>query len=79
MFVALILLTAAQAVQPAPAAAPQAEQKPAKMECRNITEPGSRIPNRVCKSRDEWDAMAKATQEDYRSSRNQHGEGYNPQ
>lgn len=39
MFVTLLLLSAAQSVQPNPA--PASNQKPAiKMECRNITEPG---------------------------------------
>ena len=71
MRVSLVWLAAAQAAQPS--ATPAADQKPAdKMECRNITEAGSRIPFRVCKLHDEWEAMAKATQDDIRNSRNQH-------
>lgn len=78
MFASLLLLAAAQAAAPAPA--PAADQNSAaKMECRNVTEPGSRIPSRVCKPHGEWEAMAKAAEQDMRNSRNQHGEGYNPE
>jgi len=74
MFVTLLLLSAAQSAQPN--AAPAPEQKPAiKMECRNITEPGSRIPERVCKSPDEWAQLAKETQDDLNSARTRRGAG----
>lgn len=76
MFVTLLLLSAAQSAQPNPA--PASNQKPAiKMECRNITEPGSRIPERVCKSPDEWAQLAKETQDDLNSSRNSRASGLN--
>jgi hypothetical protein len=77
MFVALMLLTAAQISQPAPVT--PTDQRPAKMECRNITEPGSRIPSRVCKLHDEWEAMAKAAQDDVRNTRNQRETAVNPE
>jgi hypothetical protein len=55
---------------------PPPAQKPAiKMECRNITEPGSRIPERVCKSPDEWAQLAKETQDDLNSARTRRGAG----
>lgn len=77
MFVALLLLSVAQSAQPSQ---PSADQKPApKMECRNITEPGSRIPERVCKPHDEWEQMAKDAQDDMRNSRNQRGTAINPE
>lgn len=71
MFVALLLLSAAQ-----PSAAPPEDQKPApKIECRNIMEPGSRIPSRVCKSHEEWEQLAKETQDDLNSARTRRGAG----
>lgn len=78
MFASLLFLAAAQAASPQPA--PANTQQPApKMECRSVLEPGSRIPNRVCRLSTEWEAMAQATQNDVRNSRNQRGGGYNPQ
>ena len=74
MFVSFLLL-AAQAAQPTPAQ-PASQKVAAKMECRNVTEPGSRIPERVCKPHEEWEALAKATQDDLASSRNR-GVGQN--
>jgi hypothetical protein len=40
-----------------------------------ITEPGSRIPNRVCRLDKEWEALAKDAQDDVASSRNGRGVG----
>ena len=83
MLVTLLFLSAAaQTAQPSSKPAPSSstvQQPAAKMECRNVTEAGSRIPSRVCKLHEEWEAMAKATQDDLRSSRNQHGEAINPE
>jgi hypothetical protein len=77
MVLSLLALAAVQTAQPAPT--PAADQKPAdKMECRNITEPGSRIPSRVCRLHSEWEQMAKATQDDVNSTRNGRGVGINP-
>jgi hypothetical protein len=74
MFVTLLLLSAAQSAQPS--TPPPSDQKPAiKMECRNITVPGSRIPERVCKSPDEWAQLAKETQDDLSSARTRRGAG----
>lgn len=74
MFIALMLFSAIQSAQPSPP--PSSNQKPAiKMECRNITEPGSRIPERVCKSPDEWAQLAKETQDDLSSARTRRGAG----
>jgi hypothetical protein len=80
LFVALILAqaaSAAPAAQPAKAPAP-VQEATAKIECRMITEPGSRIPNRVCRLDKEWEALAQDAQDDMRSSRNQRAIGLNP-
>lgn len=78
MLTVLILIAAAQTApsQPAP---PTDQKPPAKMECRSIMEPGSRIPSRVCRLSTEWQAMAKAAEDDMRNSRNQRTQGYNPE
>jgi hypothetical protein len=72
LFVALILAQAANAAAPAQAAkAPATPQQPtAKVECRMVADPGSRIPNRVCRLDKEWEALAQDAQDDLRSSRN---------
>jgi len=41
-----------------------------KVVCRLITEAGSRIPFRVCRTQAEWDNMAKQNQDDWTNSRN---------
>jgi hypothetical protein len=74
MFAMLFLLAADPPAQAS--APPAAVQKPAvKMECRNIMEPGSRIPSRVCKSPEEWEQLAKETQDDLNSARTRRGAG----
>lgn len=41
-----------------------------KVVCRLITEAGSRIPFRVCRTKADWDRMAKENQDDWTNSRN---------
>ncbi len=41
-----------------------------KVVCRLITEAGSRIPFRVCRTKADWDRMAKENQDDWANSRN---------
>ena len=48
-----------------------------KVVCRLITEAGSRIPFRVCRTQAEWDGMAKQNQDDWTSSRNARTVGCN--
>ncbi|HET9812671.1 MAG TPA: hypothetical protein VFP57_03305, partial [Sphingomicrobium sp.] len=55
-----------------PAAAPAAgQQATAKVECRMIAEPGSRIPTRICRLDKEWELLAKDAQDDLQRSANQ--------
>ena len=44
-----------------------------KVVCRLITEAGSRIPFRVCRTKADWDRMAKENQDDWANSRNSRG------
>ncbi|HEX6072602.1 MAG TPA: hypothetical protein VFY95_06320 [Sphingomicrobium sp.] len=77
MLVGLLLFAAAPAAQPNPA--PATGQAPtAKVECRMVQEPGSRIPTRICRLDKEWEALAKDAQDDLRSSRNSRGVAVNP-
>jgi hypothetical protein len=79
VFTSLLVLATAQAAtaQATPAAAnPQAPT--AKVECRMVQEPGSRIPTRICRLDKEWEALAKDAQDDLRSSRNSRGVAVNP-
>jgi hypothetical protein len=79
MLIAMLMLAAAPTAAAAPAATPAAGKAPtAKVECRMISEPGSRIPNRVCRLDKEWDLLADDAQNDLRSSRNARGIGNNP-
>jgi hypothetical protein len=80
LMTALILANAAAA---APAAQPTSAsangQAPtAKVECRMVQEPGSRIPTKICRLDKEWDLLAKDVQDDLASSRNGRGVGLNP-
>ena len=71
MFVSLYLLAVAPVA--ATQAAPTADgphSATAKIECRMVQEPGSRIPTKVCRLDKEWDALAKDAQADMNSSRN---------
>lgn len=77
LMTALILANAAAA---APAAQPTSAsangQAPtAKVECRMVQEPGSRIPTKICRLDKEWELLAKDAQDDLRNSRNSHGAG----
>ena len=71
MLLMSMLAMAAQAV-PVSQPAAQAEDK---VVCRMIQEPNSRIPSRVCRKKSEWDQMARQTEDDLRSSRNQRTSG----
>jgi hypothetical protein len=48
-----------------------------KVVCRLITEAGSRIPFRVCRTAGEWERMAKENQDDWTNSRNSREIGCN--
>jgi len=71
---ALIILAQAPAVTDNPG---QASQDGQKIVCKQITEAGSRIPFRVCRSAAEWDQMAKQNQDDWTNSRNSREIGCN--
>ncbi len=43
-----------------------------KVVCKLITEAGSRIPFRHCRTEAQWEEMARVNQDDIRSSRNSH-------
>lgn len=74
MFSTLILIAAAQAAtQAAPQAATATEPKADKQVCRLEHEVYSRIPRRICRPQSEWEQMAKETEDDLRSSRNDRG------
>ena len=51
--------------------------KDPKVVCRQITEAGTRIPFRVCRTALEWEQMAKQNQDDWTSSRNSRTVGCN--
>ena len=76
MFVVLSLLAVAPiaTAQATPAAA---GTPTAKVECRMVQEPGSRIPTKVCRLDKEWDLLAKDAQDDIAGSRNGRGVGQN--
>jgi hypothetical protein len=78
MFISALMLV--QAATSAPTTPPAAlGQKPtAKVECRMITELGSRIPTRICRLDKEWELLAKDAQDDLRNSRNK-SFGMNPE
>ena len=67
----LVIAAAAQAVaSPAPAAPAVKEKKV----CQTAEDVSSRIRyQRICKTQREWDAIAKQTQDDLNSSRNDRG------
>jgi hypothetical protein len=48
-----------------------------KIVCKQITEAGSRIPFRVCRTAAEWEQMAKQNQDDWTSSRQSRQVGCN--
>jgi hypothetical protein len=79
MFVGLLLLAQAAAAPPnSQTARAQGQTPTAKVECRMVQEPGSRIPVRICRLDKEWEALAKDAQDDLRSSRNSRGVAVNP-
>ena len=67
MTIALTMLAQAAGTPATPA---KAQTPTAKVECRMVADPGSRIPNRVCRLDKEWEALSKDAQDDLRSSRN---------
>ena len=67
----LLIAAAAQAVAAPSPAAPAAKEKKV---CQTAEDVSSRIRyQRVCKTQSEWDAIAKQTQDDLNSSRNDRG------
>jgi hypothetical protein len=69
----LIIAAAVQTAVPAPAAPATAPAKEKKV-CQTAEDVSSRIRyQRVCKTQSEWDAIAKETQADLESSRNDRG------
>lgn len=66
---AMLFALAAGPSANAPAKQPEVMGDP-KVVCRLVTEPGSRIPLRVCRTQGDWDRMAKENQDDWRNSRN---------
>jgi hypothetical protein len=66
----LFILAAAQATAQSVPAAANAPAPTAKIECRMVQEPGSRIPTRICRLEKEWELLAKDVQDDLKSSRN---------
>ena len=67
MFIGLLMLSAAPVAQPMPA---KGQTPTAKIECRMIQEPGSRIPTKICRLDKEWDLLAKDAQDSVNTSRN---------
>lgn len=66
----MILISMILMAQAAPAPATVTKPAEDKVMCRMIQEAYSRIPSRICRKRSEWDRMAKETEDDIRSSRN---------
>ena len=71
---ALIILAQAPAVTDNPGQPAPDDQK---IVCKQITEAGSRIPFRVCRTAAEWERMAKENQDDWTNSRNSREIGCN--
>ena len=70
MTIALTMLAQASAATPTTPTSARTATPTAKIECRMVADPGSRIPNRVCRLDKEWEALSKDAQDDLRSSRN---------
>lgn len=67
----LILMAAVQIHSPASIPKkPLVTKDGEKVVCKLITEADSRIPVRLCRTEAQWEEMAKANQDDIRSSRN---------
>lgn len=76
----LLIAAAAQAVTPSSVTAPSAAAAEDKMVCQyEQQDAGSRISTKVCLKQSERDAIAKQTQEDLDSSRNDRGIAPNPE
>jgi hypothetical protein len=74
--VALLLAAGAPEVQPAPAAATPPAAAPAakpKKICRTEQALGSILPKHTCRTQQEWDAMARATEGDAEALRRVQG------
>ena len=69
LITAMILVQATSAAATAPAPA-QGQTPTAKVECRLITEAGSRIPTKICRLDKEWELLAKDVQDDLNRSSN---------
>ena len=64
----LLLLMAAAASQPAPAPAAKKDDS-AKIICHIESSASSRIPDRVCHTKAEWEQMEKDTRDDIQNAR----------
>jgi hypothetical protein len=67
-FVLVLLL--AQAAAGAVNAGPKYQQADDKIVCKLVTEVGTKIATRICRTHAEWEQMYKDTQEDLSTSRN---------
>jgi hypothetical protein len=67
-FVVALLL--AQGTAAAVNAGPKYEQADDKIVCKLVTETGTKISTRVCRTNADWEQMYKDTQEDLSTSRN---------
>lgn len=74
MMITMVLALAAGTT----AASPAAKQKdPNQQVCRSEYPLGSRIPERICKTRAEWDEIAAQTREELRRSGGSRSESHN--
>ena len=73
MIIALLLLFAVQANSAPIDVIGKAEE--AKIQCRAESSPNSRIANRICLPKSEWDRIAKENADDLASSRNERSAG----
>ena len=62
----LVMFVLALATVPVGTTSVSKEKDPNQKVCRTEYPLGSRIPERVCKTRGEWDAIAKQTREELR-------------
>jgi len=71
MLLSLIFLAQASTATVSPQATPEAtDNKPV---CRSVMPKGSRIPERVCHTKAEWDQLARESQDNFTSVMNKQG------